>query len=161
MDDHRFDDLTRAFAAPGSRRRLLKGVVGGAVGGLLVRLGFATARSAPAAQEAQGFGSACERDRDCFDGNPCTWNFCLERPYRREGVCININRPLGAGCPDDDDNPCTRHVCDGFGNCIAVNRRNGAFCELDDQYPGVCRDGRCEADLGGGDDGDDDGDDDD
>jgi hypothetical protein len=161
MDGHRFDALTRSFAASGSRRRLLKGVVGGAVGGLLVRFGFDTATSAPAAQEAGSFGQGCRRDSDCFDGNPCTMNACLKKPYRWEGVCVSSPRPRGTRCRDEDDgNPCTRNVCDGSGNCSLEPLPNGAFCEVDDHYPGRCQDGMCVADLGGGDDDGDDGDDD-
>src|SRR5689334_12818152 len=50
MDESRFDDLSKRLAAPLARRRMLKGLGGGLVAGLLVRagLGPAAAASCPA-----------------------------------------------------------------------------------------------------------------
>ena len=82
MDDRRFDAWTREMAVAKSRRRLLKGLGGAALGSL----GLVAATKEGAAQEAAGGDDRCNR--------------------RRERRCVRRCRRLGLGdcrdrCCDD------------------------------------------------------------
>ena len=111
MDADRFDAITR-FAATSPRRRILAGLLGGAVTsvGLLLRT-----RGAGAEPYYEDRGQACETYRDC--NSPC--RTCNERR------CVYA-------CPD------ATHVCaaNGQGNCdarISVDKgrcvcRQGVIC---------------------------------
>jgi hypothetical protein len=58
MDHQRFDDLTRALAVAGSRRRVLKGLVGATLGGVLASFGDRADASSKRNHE-------CDSDTDC------------------------------------------------------------------------------------------------
>ena len=107
MDGHRFDDLTRALAAGTSRRRVLKGLLGGAAGAALGSLGLG--RGAAAAPRP--VGATCIRADHCASG------LCDQRTRRCvcppglaacNGACLDPVAfrtdpancgACGAGCP--------------------------------------------------------------
>ena len=61
MDGQRFDNLTKALASGASRRRVLKGLVGGIAGGLAAAFG----RHRVGAQTCGDIDDACFSDGDC------------------------------------------------------------------------------------------------
>ena len=69
MDDHRFDDLTRALSAPASRRAALRGLAGAALGAVAAALG----RDEAAATHTvcRHHGKPCRRAAQCCSGR-CT-----------------------------------------------------------------------------------------
>ncbi|CAA9551503.1 MAG: conserved hypothetical protein with Kelch motif [uncultured Thermomicrobiales bacterium] len=64
MDGQRFDDLTRALAAGTSRRRVLKGLLGGIGGGALALAGATKGDAA----RLRPLGANCNRDDKCASG---------------------------------------------------------------------------------------------
>ena len=54
MHSNRFDNVTRALVSGASRRQVFRGVVGGAVGGLLARAGYELKGEGPATTHAAG-----------------------------------------------------------------------------------------------------------
>jgi len=103
MDQDRFDRWTRALAAGGSRRRVLRAMAGGALGALLDRHGPDQAVAAEAA--CTRLGRRCEPGDRCCDGGrrkggECR---CLGRKMRcgdrcvSDRACCTDGRP---GCPD-------------------------------------------------------------
>ena len=75
MDGYRFDELARLLAGSGSRRRLLRTLLGGAAGGVLVAAGLAEETEAAA---------RCKKDGDCRGCRRCkrrsgeTWGRCVD-----------------------------------------------------------------------------------
>jgi hypothetical protein len=63
MDHELFDTWTRSLVASTSRRRALKTVAGGALGGLLTRTGLGETAAACAAR-----GKACQTNGGCCSG---------------------------------------------------------------------------------------------
>jgi hypothetical protein len=87
LDDSRFDGLTRALAADGSRRRFLGGIAAAA-------LGFAGLRRVDAATCRQD-GGTCTRNGQCCSG------YCGEpdnRGRRRCGCAADEDCPVPNGC---------------------------------------------------------------
>src|SRR5215218_2561298 len=105
MDGSRFDQIARTLVV-GSRRRALKGLVGGVLGGLLARPG-----AAAVAPGCRGAGEDCAADADCCAGRcsadargePSATRCCLPKGRRceRGGQCCSgagsVSRP---GAPD-------------------------------------------------------------
>ena len=126
MDPDRFDRIAKSLAAPGSRRRVLGGLLGGALG-LLGR------GRAAADHGCRHPGAACTRgtqccSRDCRSGTcRCTRTSQCPRPGpdrpctvaacdKATGRCGFKNKPRGAPC--DDGVACTTgDTCDGQGAC--------------------------------------------
>lgn len=126
MDDRRFDGLTKAFASSGSRRSLIKGLLGSsgaaiAALGLSGRSTLAARRSRPTPEPVQCPG------QQIWDGSEC--------------VC-----PSGVACgPDCCDTPeqcCDNACCDSGSVCVAEEQ----CCPVEQvcpNYPGgpCCPDG--------------------
>ncbi|HAN30172.1 MAG TPA: hypothetical protein DCQ06_01110, partial [Myxococcales bacterium] len=70
----------------------------------------------------------------CDDGNACTALDVCDK-----GVCTGLN---GVQC--NDDNPCTKDVCDPAKGCLELNA-NGAACSDGDACTSgdVCKSGKC------------------
>lgn len=91
MDDLRFDAITRSFAAPGSRRRLLGGMLAGA----LALVGVETVGAVPVEPVNPGgraTGDICRKSGDCASGI-CT---PPDRTGRRRCGC-QVNADCGKG----------------------------------------------------------------
>ena len=115
MDGHKFDKLTRAFAAGTDRRTLLKIFGGATVAGVA---GMTVAR--PLGVFAQGSvqpGGECTTDDDCAEGS------CSSTGENQPGVCYcpDPDRPIiGCGCDSGDTNACEGRAdlcCEG--TCIS------------------------------------------
>ena len=81
MEDKRFDSLTRVMATGRSRREMLKLLVGGTAGGILVASVIDDAA-------AECHGIACSSDSGC----------CVGAPYCNGGVC-SVSAPAPAPAP--------------------------------------------------------------
>jgi hypothetical protein len=77
MDQERFDQLTRTLATGKSRRSVLKGLTGTAVGGLLAAVGMGEAVAKPAGKPSKCYGenSSCTNGKQCCSGT-CTNRTC-------------------------------------------------------------------------------------
>lgn len=161
MDDRRFDALTRALAGGTSRRTAIKGLFGGAVGGIAVatRLGKVGAQPPP----------ECETVLDCSLPDTCTTATCdfdesAQKSYCHflycDGYCCENGTEIGtcvAGgdCCSDVDcvaaaDVCSKAICNN-GTCEAVAGCNeGDVCcgqGTDSAHcsPECCGDGDCTA----------------
>jgi len=97
MDGHRCDDLTKALAAGISRRRVLKGLLGGAAAGAMALLG--RTRGADAARPRPN-GATCIRNDQCQSG------LCNQQTRRCEAASIM--------CEPFFEFPCGTMCCDAF-----------------------------------------------
>ena len=111
MDGERFDAITRRLAAGASRRGALRLLAGGALGGLLARLGPQEAAATHAG--CRHNGASCARAGQCCSGR-CDSGTC--RPCTKAGQC-----PQPA-------NPCQRAVCTGTGRCALRDKPTGTAC---------------------------------
>ena len=132
MDEQRFDSWTRAYAQPGSRRRLLRALVGGAALLTAARRSLSDTR---AHHGSAGPGEACRTDDQCVAADApmvCAWN-----GYGSAGVaCCTYE---GSNCADDS-------WCCGANLCI------GGICSSQSsgctgQGCGCTSDGDCDAGL--------------
>lgn len=139
MDDRRFDALTRVLSEGQSgRRRVVKGLVGGALAGVLGRFGMGTAD----AQDVEASAARrCKNDRQCRrDSERCCNGRCLNILNDRRvcggcgqrcgtgeacvnGACVRACRTGRAGVCDADD-------CGDLCGCNTIfNGGNGAtYC---------------------------------
>jgi len=135
MDHQRFDDLTRRFAQRHSRRRLLRGVLGGAVAGALVHAGTGSTAAQSTCAEGQ-----LDCDGVCVDGccdnancGACG-NVCADGFTCFEGVC---DCPSGLCCEEGEvicGGTCVATCCDN-NNCGAC----GTVCSAGETcFEGVC-----------------------
>lgn len=142
MAEHRFDTLTRVWAAPRGRRGVLKAMTGGA---LVAMLGARGPREAEA-RRCRRLGQRCDRDEDrCCGAGSCRQSQC--RCRRRQTPCgqrrcCSRDQVCEAGtcvCPSG-----TRSC--GGGTCVSVI--NGCCGESDCSASfganGVCQRGRCQ-----------------
>jgi hypothetical protein len=146
MDGRSFDDLARLVATSHSRRRLLRGLVGGAAGGLLGLAGV----GAGAAVACRGAGRTCREDADCCS-RTCGQD---DRTGRRRCACRGGTAPCRNGCLPADGcctngdcaglvDQCAKGVCDqDSGRCRRVVR-TGARCDAGDP---CTTDDRCQSD---------------
>ena len=151
MDGQRFDDLTRALAGGTSRRRLLKGLLGGVGGGALTLAGVARGDAA----RLRPLGARCRL------GDQCDTGIC--DPVTRRCACPADQSVCGQGCvtlaafQTDPANCggcgvlCPSGVCEG-GACLRVDGEScaaGTECRSGACADGVCCDracgGQCEA----------------
>ena len=130
MDGERFDTIVKALAAPRSRRRAARALLGTALGGML-----GAGAVGKAGAFCQGTYERCGLGLRCCAGLAC-----------RFGVCVGEGDGGGGGgddpgreCPADD-NPCTVAARDPEdGRCVQVPIADGTRCG-DDR---LCLDGRC------------------
>jgi len=88
MDSQRFDDLTRGLTEVASRRTVLRGLLGAALGGLLAQMGIEDAGAAFA--DCRALSKRCSRDNQC----------CTGRCKRGRCTCPmgTTKNPTGGGC---------------------------------------------------------------
>ena len=87
MDGQRFDDLTRTLTHGASRRRVVRGLLGGVLGALGATLGL---RRAGAQGACSAYGRVCTYTGCCTGGAECV---CY-----RNGHCRCLC-PAGSSCP--------------------------------------------------------------
>ena len=107
MDGERFDAMTRGLAAGADRRRLLGGLLGGALG--LFGVGGAGASHDHTCRHA---GATCTRDGQC----------CSKRCSKDRKRCLCT----AASCTTTD--PCKEAVCSGRFKCTIRDKADGAAC---------------------------------
>lgn len=98
MDGQRFDELTRALVSGTSRRRVVGGLVGAAVGALGLRRSRGVA--------AQGCGDYLDA---CFNGGECCSGVCDIPAGRRRGKCTCPEPCNGVCCGPDQS--CSNDQC--------------------------------------------------
>jgi len=120
MDGNRFDEFTKRLATGTSRRRVLKGLMGGAVGGSLVALGFGGAPHRVFAADPNACaapGASCATAGDCCQGD-CKGGTCA--------CSSDTSNPwAGCDCTAGDASSCG----DGLVCCPTTNDPSG---------PGIC-----------------------
>jgi hypothetical protein len=119
LEDHRFDAITLALSAGSpSRRHLLRGVAGGALGAALARFGLAVEPAAAA--KCAGNNKACKRGSQCCSGI-CRKKKCKLAPQQgtctiRQDACEQGGIGFGP-------------KCNGVANCECIVTKTGAaFC---------------------------------
>jgi len=129
VDDHGFDDLTRALATGASRRRVLSGIAGTAVAAI-----FGTTR----------FGNAAAQQATVVPGGVCTVNTDCSQPAGGTVVCgnngydsdgaLNCCRNEGGSC-----NPVlSSHDCCGATLCVGGMCTTGGSTGGGVALGGVC-----------------------
>src|SRR5262245_21968660 len=128
MEPHTFDRLTRHFATRSTRRRLLGGLVAGALGlagrehavavtcrapGLTCRDGANCCSNRCNPKDSRGRRQCgCRTAADCPAAPACQTVSC------QQGVCVTATTP-GATC--DDGDPCTTEsTCTAAGRCVGT-----------------------------------------
>lgn len=145
MDTRKFDDLTRSLAVGRSRRSMLKGLVGGAVGTIVVT-------------NRPSYGvfaqNACSADSECADGEICCVGTCRAIQCCIDEVDPNARCPAGTscfegycdpgllGCESDDecagDEICCGEVCVALQCCIDDTDPNARCPEGTTCFEGYC-----------------------
>ncbi len=118
MDQERFDQITRTLAAGQSRRRLLKGLAGTALGGVLAAVG---AGEAGAKGPCKTPNTKCGRGKNavcCSSNQVCNGDgTCGPRD-----MCANVYCQTHA-------NPCMVNACNSFdGGCYPAYAAEGTEC---------------------------------
>jgi hypothetical protein len=133
MDQERFDRITRTLALGQSRRGLLKGLTGTAIGGLLASVGMAEARAkgpckAPNTKCGRGKNATC-----CTGSQVCNADgTCGPRDF-----CANVY----CGVPDIHD--CTVGVCDPYSGVCFPETNVGGECIRVDPNTNIGQVGTC------------------
>lgn len=113
MDDRTFDGLTKALASGTSRRRLVKGVLAGAVGGAVSLAGTFGVREAAAVCKAYG--------QTCVAGAECCTGFCAATKRCRcpagTGFCNGACQPASAFQSDPNNCGGCNNRCASTGTC--------------------------------------------
>jgi hypothetical protein len=94
MDHERFDDMTKALATGTSRRRVLKGLAGAALGTV-----FGAGVTARADAEKPTTTASCKTVADCPPCHPCANAVCFHDPAISSGFGTGTCRCDGR-CPD-------------------------------------------------------------
>ena len=137
MDADRFDRIAKTLAASGSRRRVLGGLLGGALGlfGPLVQ-----ERAAAGHFGCKHVGRSCTRRRECCSG-------ICQGPRGRKSC-----RAHGTGTCQAGQNSCegASVSCNGNSSCFCqVTTGNAAFCGTSPQSCVPCkRDKDCVEEFG-------------
>lgn len=127
MDGKHFDQITKAFAEPGSRRSLLRRGLGAVLGGALVGAGLDRAHAAA----LRAPGQVCRKNGDCASG------MCGPRDTTGRGRCL-CDGP--EDCPSPIDK-CKPAVCLPDGTCGSET----TFCDPSD----LCKiNHRCDPNTG-------------
>jgi hypothetical protein len=140
MIEPRIDAIARALASGGSRRRLLAGIGGGAVAGLV-----ALSRPAPACQRV---GTACDAGHPCCVGGICQDGRCACRADRV--ACSGSGRCIDTAADADHCGRCGHACRDGKaccgGRCVAVkeDRANCGGCGVVCDEGALCVLGYCQ-----------------
>ncbi len=144
VDDRRFDALTRTFAVrSSSRRHAVRLLAGGAVGGLLARLGLQEAVAGCA-----GAKTGCTANDECAT---CAKTVCQEgtccrpagKPCTRSGHCCsgrcNTKKRVCRGCPAGTE-PCGGRCVDAgtCGGCPTGQELCGTTCVDTQSDPSHC-----------------------
>ena len=131
MEDQRFDSWTRALARPGSRRRLVRGVLGG---GALLTAARRGLSDAAAHHGSSGPGDPCRSNDQCVAADApmvCDWN-----GYGNGLSCCTYE---GSNCGDDSW-CCGSNLCIG-GRCTSQAARctgDGCACSQGMNDPDPC-----------------------
>jgi LPXTG-motif cell wall-anchored protein len=150
MDTRKFDDLTRSLAVGKSRRTVIKGLFGGAVGTIAVA--GRPAYGVLAQPVGCGSDDQCDGDEICCEGTCAAIECCIgdADPNARcpegtscfEGVCDPV-----LGCGSDDqcagDEICCEGVCAAIQCCIGDADPNARCPEGTSCFEGQC-DALCE-----------------
>src|SRR5680860_1063274 len=120
MDPRRFDTLTVQIASRLTRRQVMKGMAGGALGIVVGDLAAQTT----GAQACAGITDSCAA-AECCEGFTCNEN----------DICIAIAEcaDLGGGCQAHEQ-CCEGYFCGDTGICIAAAEcvSEGGGCEVDE-----------------------------
>lgn len=134
MDGKRFDDLSRAVASISSRRRVLRGLVGGALASVI------GVRGADAAAYKRGLGQICRKPGDC-ESNVCTPDGtgrsrcdCPASSTICNGACCQTYCDAQLGCMDSTVSipcfdQCESNICFGLNNYYNLSFNAGFPCE--------------------------------
>lgn len=126
MDDRRFDDFARSIAGSRDRRRLLRGLAGGA----LAAVAAVGGRKRAAAQEAVGLGGACTATTQCAQDPFDLAVICGDNGIAEDGA-LNCCRNAGGGCGGGSGCCgallCTNGVCTTPGETAAPGSAAGGF----------------------------------
>ncbi len=109
MDGHCFDDLTRALAEGTTRRRVLRGLAGGALAGAAALL----ERSPVTADGCKGEGKACKKDEQCCSGLVCIPPTGAQATAKSESTC----QPPPPTCGGFGQPCCDSAACDAGLTC--------------------------------------------
>ncbi len=151
MDGTHFDDWTRMLAAGTSRRRVLKGLLGGAGAGALSHLGLRRA----GASHGRPPGATCLQNEHCASGlcdlqtRRCT---CPGSTTARGGQCVSTACPAGTTlsgstcqcvCPATGQPPCgtgaTATCCAAGQDACLLNQSCAETCGAGHGCPAGCR----------------------
>jgi len=149
VDGQRFDDVARALATGSSRRRLLAGAAGSAIGALLALVGLAPA----GAKGCVDTGRRCHRTKPCCGGGFCG-------PDGMCQPCLAIGEEVSGQCGLETVAQCCVHDVPRGPISVCLIERNICCatillpCVQDTDccnYPAeVCRGGLCIAPAGAG-----------
>lgn len=149
MDSLKFDKFTRLFATSPSRRSVVKGVAGLAVGGAVVAQAVEPAAACVKVNDNNNNNRQCNNDNDCCgdkDSVKCRNKKCVCRSGFREcdNKCVdrrtdskNCGR-CGKKCNGRNSN-CVNGSCSNEGVCVGVGIRCG------DGYGDCCSGLACNA----------------
>ncbi len=135
MESQRFDNLTRALAAPRSRRGFLV-TLAASVGAAWTGADSSAAPKADRPSKCYGGGSHCTNGKQCCSGI-CTNRQCVPINLCADLVCDDSNECTQNGCVDGEcvytpidcgnDTECVSHVCDPVYGCDQIIHE-GAPC---------------------------------
>ena len=120
MDEQRFDTWTRAFAQPGSRRRLMRAMIGAGAAFAATRRGLS---DVAAHHGSAGPGDPCRKTSQCLGADAplvCDWNghgnglHCCTYEGNRCGfnkACCGFATCIGGYCSSGSPSTCTGVGC--------------------------------------------------